>query len=130
MANVKMTEREFLTAVLANASITEEVKAYAEEGIAKLDARNEKRKNTETKVQKENREKKGEILRLLAGTEGKVASEIAEALGISTQKASALCGQLVKDGLLLVGELKVKNKGAVKLYSPIVPTNANEVEGE
>lgn len=125
-----MTEREFLTAVLANASITEEVKAYAEEGIAKLDARNEKRKNTETKVQKENREKKGEILRLLAGTEGKVASEIAEALGISTQKASALCGQLAKDELLLVGEVKVKSKGAVKFYSPIVPTKAEEVEGE
>jgi hypothetical protein len=46
-----------------------------------------------------------------------VASAIGSGLGISTQKASALCKLLVDGGKLAVGEVKVKNKGAVKQYS-------------
>lgn len=115
-----MTEREFLTAIINIDGIAEDLKAHAEEGIAKLDARNDKRKNTETKAQKENRELMGTILRLVAGTQGKVASEIATEMGVSTQKASALCSLLVKEGLLSVTDTKVKGKGAVKLYTPIL----------
>lgn len=115
-----MTEREFLTAIINIDGIADDLKAHAEEGIAKLDARNDKRKNTETKAQKENRELMGTILHLVAGTQGKVASEIATAMGVSTQKASALCSLLVKEGLLSVTDTKVKGKGAVKLYTPIL----------
>ena len=46
-------EREFLTAIANGTTITEEMKAHANEGITKLDARNEKRKATQTKAQKE-----------------------------------------------------------------------------
>lgn len=115
MANVKMTEREFLNLVI-NGNINEDVKAYATEGIAKLDAKNEKRKNTPTKEQLANEGLKSNILELLANSP-MVASEVGASLGVSTQKASALCQLLVKEGKLSVADIKVKNKGAVKSYS-------------
>ena len=112
-----MTEREFLTAVLAVEGIAEDVRTHATEGIAKLDAKNSKRKNTQTKTQKENEPIKASIVALLTERGARVASEIATAIGISTQKASALCKQLVGEGALTEGEVKVKNKGTVKQYS-------------
>lgn len=115
MANVKMTEREFLNLVI-NGDINEDVKAYATEGIAKLDAKNEKRKNTPTKEQLANEGLKSNILELLANSP-MVASEVGASLGVSTQKASALCQLLVKEGKVSVADIKVKNKGAVKSYS-------------
>ena len=124
-----MTEREFLNKVLATEGITEEMKSYATEGIAKLDARNDKRKNTQTKAQKENAETMKSIVATLTEKGKMVASEIATALGISTQKASALCKLLVNDGTLTVGEVKVKNKGAVKQYS-LATTTAEEPSAE
>ena len=117
-----MTEREFFMKVLATESLAEELKSYATEGIAKLDARNDKRKNTQTKAQKENAETMVVILDTIKANGKMVASEIATALNISTQKASALCKLLVNEGKLVVGEVKVKNKGAVKQYSLATPT--------
>ena len=111
----KMTEREFLNLVI-NGNINEDVKVYATEGIAKLDAKNEKRKNTPTKEQLANEGLKSNILELLANSP-MVASEVGASLGVSTQKASALCTLLVKEGKVAVADLKVKNKGTVKQYS-------------
>lgn len=115
MAN--MTEREFLTKVIAIEGIADELKDYANEGIAKLDARNDKRKNTQTKVQKENEGVMVTIVETITANEKMVASEIASTIGISTQKASALCKLLVENGKLKVEDVKVKNKGTVKQYS-------------
>jgi predicted transcriptional regulator len=117
-----MTEREFFTKVLATEGLAEDLKSYATEGIAKLDARNDKRKNTQTKAQKENAETMVVILDTIKANGKMVASEIATALNISTQKASALCKLLVNEGKLAVGEVKVKNKGAIKQYSLVTPT--------
>jgi hypothetical protein len=50
----KMTNRDYLNLV-ASGNINDSVKAWALGEIAKLDAKNEKRKNTETKAQKENK---------------------------------------------------------------------------
>ena len=115
MAN--MTEREFLTKVIAIEGISKELSDYAVEGIAKLDARNDKRKNTQTKAQKENEGTMKSIVEIITANGKMVASEIGTALGISTQKASALCGLLVKDEVLTVEDVKVKGKGTVKQYS-------------
>lgn len=120
----KMTEREFLNAVLAIEGLSTDLADYAKEGISKLDARNDKRKNTPTKVQKENEGLMNAILTQLSKAPA-VASEIAVALEISTQKASALCKLLVDKGLVSVKDYKVKNKGAVKQYS-LVPTEVAE----
>jgi predicted O-methyltransferase YrrM len=117
-----MTEREFLTKVLATDGISDEMKGYATESIAKLDARNDKRKNTQTKAQKENVETMKSIVATITTNGAMFASDIGTALGISTQKASALCKLLVTDGTLSVADVKVKNKGAVKQYSLATPT--------
>lgn len=128
MAN--MTEREFLTAVLAIADLPENLVTYATEGIAKLDARNDKRKNTQTKAQKENEGVMTAIVDHLTANGSDVASSIGTALGISTQKASALCKLLVDGGKLTVAEVKVKGKGTVKQYSIAEVETAEDTSAE
>lgn len=115
-----MTEREFLTAVLALNNLPTDLEEHATEGIAKLDARNDKRKNTQTKTQKENEGIMTTILDHLTTNGSAVASDIGSALGITTQKASALCKLLVDSGKLTVADIKVKNKGTVKQYSAVI----------
>ncbi len=122
----KMTEREFLTAILAVEGIATDLADYATEGLAKLDARNDKRKNTKSKAQIENEGIMATILEALA-TAPMVASEIATAVGISTQKASALCKLLAESGKVTVADIKVKNKGTVKQYT-LVPTEGEVAE--
>lgn len=108
-----MTNREFLAAVI-NGTISANEIDFAKAEIAKLDVRNDKRRNTQTKEQKANEAVKADIVAALS--KPMVASEIATTLGISTQKVSALCKQLVDEGKLVVSDLKVKGKGSVKQY--------------
>ena len=75
--------------------------------------RNAKRKNSPSKKSVENEPIKAQIKSILTDTPH-TASEIAETVGISTQKASALLRQI--DGLT-VTEVKVKGKGKVKGYA-------------
>ena len=115
MAN--MTEREFLNKVLAIEGLSAELSEYANEGLAKLDARNDKRKNTQTKTQKENEGVMATIVETITARGAMVASDIGTALGISTQKASALCRLLTDNNTLKSEDIKVKGKGSVKQYS-------------
>jgi predicted transcriptional regulator len=125
-----MTNREFYTAIINNANVAQDIKDFAQGEIAKLDARNDKRKNTQTKAQKENEGIMTSILDHLANGSA-VASDIATAVGISTQKASALCKLLVDGGKVTVADIKVKNKGTVKQYTLVTSdTEAEEVEEE
>jgi Fic family protein len=110
-----MTYREFLNTIVS-ANISDEVTDFAKNEQDKLDARNEKRRNTLSKEQKANEEIKHSIVEYINGTV--TASEVAGALNISTQKASALLRQLVESGALVAGEVKVKGKGTVKTYTP------------
>ena len=110
-----MTTREFLTNV-TNRAISDEDIAFAQKAIEKLDARNAKRASTPSKTAIANAPIKANIVDCLRNG-GKVASEIGVAVGISTNKASALCRQLVEDGRLTVAEVKIKGKGKVKSYS-------------
>ena len=112
-----MTNREFFESVVAN-NITEEVIAHAQESIVKMDERNAKRAAKPSKTAVANAPIKEQIHEYLYGEDGAVhtASEIAEVVGISTQKSSALCRQLVADGILSAEEVKVKGKGKVKCY--------------
>lgn len=122
-----MTNREFYTAIIGNPNVADDLKTYAQGEIDKLDARNDKRKNTQTKAQKENEGIMTSILEHLANGSA-VASEIGSALGISTQKASALCKLLVNDGKLTVADIKVKNKGTLKQYTLAEPTAEEPAE--
>lgn len=115
-----MTKREFLQVVIATETVTEEVKAFAQTEIEKLDARNASRSSKPTKAQIENEPIKRKIVTLLTEVGEKyVASAIAKKVEISTQKASALCRQLVDEGKLQVEEVKVPKKGKQKAYSVI-----------
>ena len=125
-----MTEREFLTKVIAIEGISKELSDYATESIAKLDARNDKRKNTQTKAQKENEGVMTAIVDHLTTNGSDVASSIGTALGISTQKASALCKLLVDSGKLTVADVKVKGKGTVKQYSIAEVETAEDTSAE
>ena len=107
-----MTYRDFYTAVIADTE-NEELKAFATEAIAKLDARNASRASKPSKRSLENEPIKAKILEVLT-SEPKVASEVAELVGISTQKASALLRQI--DGLE-VTEVKVPKRGKMKGYA-------------
>lgn len=108
-----MTNREFFSAIISS-NLSAEIVEFATNSLAKLDQRNEKRRDTMTKEQIANCNLKADILKVL--TKPMVASEIASTLGISTQKVSALCKQLVDEGSLTVADIKVKNKGTVKQY--------------
>ena len=110
------TQREVLTLV-ANGTANEITKAWAEEMLVKLDERNAKRKNTQSPNQVANEGIKEQILATITANGAMVASELGTALSVSTQKASSLCTLLVNEKKLVMGERKVKGKGAVKEYS-------------
>lgn len=113
-----MTYREFLNSVI-NGTVDTDGITFATAEVAKLDARNDKRRNTLTKEQKANEEIKAAILEAI-GIGSLTAAEISKACEISTQKASALCRLLVADGKLSVHDIKVKGKGSVKAYDAVL----------
>lgn len=128
-----MTKREFLNEVIAVIDGTSEVnvlelKEFAKAEIVKLDERNANRSSKPTKTQIENEPIKEKILEVLSTGEKMVASAIAERLEISTQKASALCRQLVESKKLKVEDVKIPKKGKQKAY--MVNAAANEEDAE
>lgn len=114
----EFTERVFLEGIVEGAVVTAEQEEFAKAKIAKLDARNEKRKATPSKAAIENAPIKEKIVNFLAERGAvTVATTIAEGVGITTQKASALARQLVEEGALVATDVKVKGKGKVKGYA-------------
>lgn len=108
-----MTQREFMNAVIAIEGISEEVKAHAENEIAKLDARNAKRASTPSKTQKENAPLIEAVRQYLENADEPMCSaEIAEALEMTSNKVAAL----IKSIEVEVSEKKF-NKRKVKAYS-------------
>ena len=128
-----MTKREFLMEVIGTIEGKEgvdvvAVRDFAMEQIAKMDERNANRSSKPTKTQIENEPIKEKILEILSTGERMVASAIAEKVGISTQKASALCRQLVESKKLKVEDVKIPKKGKQKAY--VVNAAANEEDTE
>ena len=109
----KMTKREFFEAVMALENVDAELVLFAENEINKMNERNAKRKSTPSKTAIANEPIKAQIVEVLTETP-QSASEIAEKVGISTQKCSALLRQIEN---LTVTEIKVKGKGKVKGYA-------------
>lgn len=111
-----MTTREFLNSIIS-ANISDDVTAQAQAMIANLDKRNAKRAATPSKTAVANEPIKASIVDLFANGGSKTASEVAVALTITTQKASALLRQLVENGTLTSTEVKVPKKGKCKAYA-------------
>ena len=107
-----MTKRDFFNAVITSVDNTELVD-FAKSELEKMDARNAKRASTPSKKSVENEPIKDAIKNILTD-EPQTASEIAEKVEISVQKASALLRQI--EGLT-VTEVKVPKKGKCKAYA-------------
>ena len=77
--------------------------------LDKLDARNEKRKSTESKDKREARERRESVAAFLDAHEGEVFTRdaIAESVGITPAQASAACKVLVAEGIVTKTEVKV-----------------------
>jgi hypothetical protein len=121
-----MTNREFYSNI-SKGIVNDEVIAHAVEAIAKMDTANANRKSKPSKTSVANEPIKAAIVELLTTNGAMVASAIGAALTngeveVSTSKASALCGQLVKAEVLAVEDIKVKGKGTVKQYSIATPS--------
>ena len=118
MTNEKMTKRDFLNAVM-NGEINDEIKAFAEEEIEKLDAANAKRREQSSKKRAENQPLLDKIYNEVLGEEPKTASEVAEVIETSVQKASSLLRTLVEEGKAEAQEIKVPKKGKCKGYTKV-----------
>lgn len=123
-----MTKREFMESVIRYACDGEDVInnvnandliAFAQKEIEAMNERNEKRSSKPNAKQIENEEIKERIIEAFRGKEKALASAIGEAMGISTNKASALCRQLVAENKMTVEEVKVPKKGTQKAYTVI-----------
>ena len=110
-----MTKREFMEMVIAETK-NEELKVLAEEEIEKMDKANLKRSEKRAERKAENEPIKEKIFEVLNSEDVTLASEVAEKVKISTQKASALLRQMVEDGKVTVEDVKVKGKGTKKGY--------------
>lgn len=100
-----MTNREFYVAV-AEAQISDELTTKANELIASLDAKNEKRKGTETKEKKEAAARREAVLAFLKEqTEPVTRDTIAGVLDMTPAQATAACKAL--GAAVVKSEIKV-----------------------
>lgn len=123
----KVTRRAVYTTI-QKCDIPDWVRTWVEGELTKMDTANANRQSKPSKKEQENQPIKDSIQTLLAERGPMVASAIGEALEISTSKASALCRQMVEDGLLTVAEVKSSKKGGgkVKQYTAIKVEDEDE----
>lgn len=112
----KMTKREFYTAIM-NGEIDERAKLFASEELEKMDAANEKRRNTLSKKAQENLPLLQKITDEILTDEPKTATDVAAVLEVSVQKASGLLRRLVEEGKAVKVDVKIKGKGTQKGYT-------------
>lgn len=115
-----MTRRERLEMVIAG-NITEELVAECRTELEKLDARNAERAAKVTPHQEENNELAEKILTILGDAEEPMQIDpIVEALavdGLTRQRVTGICTNLIKDNKIKSEDVKVKGKGKRKAYS-------------
>ena len=120
-----MTNRDFLTAIAENETLAAEVRAHASAALERMNAENEKRRNTESKARIANKPLVETIMTSILMESPITAKETAARLNdllpeletpVTTQRASAILRQLAEDGLIARTELKEKGK-TVKGYS-------------
>ena len=110
-----MTNREFYNAIV-KANINADLTAHAVAEIAKLDKKNAKRKAEEGTIKEENRPIAEAILKALEGG-SMLSANLAQAVGVTTQKVNGVAGEMVKLGMLDKFKVKVKNKGEQTAYA-------------
>ena len=111
-----MTYREFYTAIV-NGEMNADLQEFATNAIAKLDERNAKRASKPSKTAIANEPIKASILEFLADGEAHLAKEIGEAVGITTAKASSLCGKLAQEEKVVASKVKLPKIGERYTYT-------------
>ena len=124
----KMTNRQALTLV-ANGTINDEVKTWAKGEIDKLDKRNAKRKAAEGEIKEENKPIAEAIVNALANG-SMLSTDLAKAIGQTTQKTNGVAGEMWKLGMLTKTKVKVKGKGEQTSYSLVVVDTPTTDEDE
>lgn len=113
-----MTQREALNAVIAETQNADLAK-WAVKELEKVDARNAKRAEQNSKKAAENLPLKRELFGLLT-SEPATAATLGAATGVSTSKASSMLRQMVEDeeefATVCVTDVKVPKKGKQKGY--------------
>lgn len=115
-----MTNREFYTAVAALENVSAEITEHAANALIKMDEANAKRKEKAGDKPSKKAVENAPIIEAITAalsTEVQTAATIAETVGISTNKASALLRQIVASGVAVSTDVKVAGKGSVKGYS-------------
>jgi len=92
----KMTKVQMFEAIKAIVADNQEMVDFLNHEIALTEKRNSRKSTGMTKTQKENLEVKSAIVDALVENENMTATEVANAVGISLAKATALLTQLVK----------------------------------
>lgn len=110
-----MTNREFFNAIV-KANISEDITAHANAEIAKLDKKNAKRKAVEGQLKEENKPLADAIIKALQGG-SMLSTTLAQAIGVTTQKANGVAGEMCKLGMLDKFKVKVKGKGELTAYA-------------
>ena len=112
-----ITGKEFFKRVLAEMK-DEEALEYAEKHFEKLN-----------KTSSENEPYKAAILGYLRENAGShTQMDIAEAVGITSNKAGALARQMVEEGTLAVDDIKIPKVGKGKAYSLVSELAVDEDE--
>lgn len=125
-----MTQREFYNAII-EANLSEEITDFCKEAIVRLEMRKKARSAKPTKTQIENAAIKEKIIEFGSNrTTGFFAGDIAKEFELSIQKASGICTQMRKEGILKDIEVKVKGKGKLKQYSVYTTNETNEESEE
>ncbi len=110
-----MTKREFFEAVI-DANFNEELTTEARNYISKMDAANEKKRGKTSKAAAENAVVRKTVFEALT-SEPILATELAEKVGLSTNKVVGLMRQLVTDGAVTATKVKVVGKGERTAYA-------------
>ena len=115
-----MTSREYFVNVL-NAHISEEMDATSTKMLERLDAKNAKRKASDSKEKVAARERRQAVLDFLCDHQGNAFTrdDIAAELGISPGQVSAACKSLVECDAITKSEVKVDKSKRVAYTYPV-----------
>lgn len=105
--NSAMTTRDFLNAVI-NGDISENVVSKANEMLVALDARNEKRRTSDSKEKQASASRRDAVLAFLREHEGAFTrDQIANEIGMEPSKVTGACTSLVTNGYIVKSKVKV-----------------------
>ena len=123
MAEIKYTARMALTDII-NGTNADKVAEWAKNEIAKLDKKNAKRKAVEGEIKSENKPIAEAILKALEGG-SMLSANLAQAVGVTTQKVNGVAGEMFKLGMIDKFKVKVKNKGEQTAYALLTTDKAD-----